>query len=337
MNHYHAESRFHPCTFLLLSLAIWVLGATSASAIVDANSRSNTNAPADGAPWANIGTIHFASGIYLGAGWVLTTAHTGGAGDITLDGTLYAPDGTSFRLTNSTGSSNDLVMFHLNALPPLPRLPVTTTTPAALAQVDLIAFGLIAGSAQTNFGPGLTGFYWSSSESKSWGNNNVDSGGTMVIDAGLGPVTVFTTDFSLSGQTSDEAQAAAGDSGGGVFQKNGSTWELVGQLLYVANLTGQPANTSVYGDLTYAADIATYYPQIITHITNTIPSLSISRSGANAMVCWADTGANWKLLANHNLATTNWTVLSPTLTLTNGQHCALLPATNSPTFYRLQK
>lgn len=324
---------------VVLSLAAWLNGSR-AWAVVDANSRSNTNAPADGAPWSNVGQqLAGASATYLGAGWALTANHAGTSG-VRLNGTIYEPDGTMFRLTNSTGTSTDLLLFRLTTMPPLPRLPLATAAPVAGSTVDFISGGFISGSAQTNFGGGLIGYYWSSNEFKSWGNNKV-LGGTTVVDAGEGPVTVFTTQFDSSGQTSDEAQAVNGDSGGGVFQKNGSTWQLVGVILYQGLLLGQqtntPPNTSVFGDQNDLANIATYAGQISAYLTNTRPTLSIAHSNTNVLVCWADTGATWTLLSNHNLATTNWTVLTPTLTLTNGQYCALLPPTNSPTFYRLKK
>jgi hypothetical protein len=320
----------------LLSLIVWFLPCPVALAVVDANSRSNTNAPSDGSPWASAGQVSVGGGTYLGAGWVLTATHVG-PGTVNFGGSNFAWDGTTaVRLTNSTGSSNDLYMFKLKTLPPLPRMPLTTTTPAASSQVDMLGFGYISGSAETSFGPGLLGFSWSSTTVKSWGNNKV-AGGTTSIDVGEGPVTCFTMDFSATSQTSDEAQASNGDSGGGVFFKSGSTWELAGMLLYISELQNQPANTSLFGDVTYAANIATYYPQIEALLTNTVPTLSISRSTANFVLSWADTGVAWTLASSHNPATTNWTVLSPSLTLTNGQYYALVPDTNSSTFFRLQR
>lgn len=322
--------------FLIVFLVAWCSQLFSASAVVDANSAANTNAPTDGSPWPNVGYVTCCSGVYLGAGWVLTAYHVG-PGNATFGGTLFPYDGTSLRLTNSDGSITDMVMFHLRTLPPLPRLALATTAPAASSQVDMIGCGHIAGSAQTNIGA-YTGFYWSAGQVKSWGNNKVNPGGTTVINAGLGDVTAFSTTFSSSRQTSDEAQAAAGDSGGGVFQKSGSTWQLVGMMDAVSTLgTNQPGNTAVYNNLTYSANIATYRAQIVALIAATRPALSFSRSGTNLMLCWPDTGVTYNLWSNPDLATTNWSLLAPALTLTNGQYCALLPATNSSAFYRLQQ
>jgi hypothetical protein len=324
-----------PVWVFLLIFVVASLGLRfSACAIVDAKSRANTNAPPDGSPWASVGRVNTSSGIYLGAGWVLTAAHVG-ATDATFGSTVYPWDGTSLRLTNpANGSVTDMVMFHLRTLPPLPRMPLATTTPAASSQVTMIGYGCIAGSAQTNFGA-YTGFYWSLNGLKSWGNNKVDPGGTAVITVPQGDVTTFRTTFSSSLQTSDEAQAAGGDSGGGVFQLSGSTWQLVGLLDAVTHL--QNTYTAVYGDMTYSADIATYRAQIVSTISATRPTMTISRSGTNVIMSWPDTGVTYNLMANRNLSTGSWTLLTPTLTLTNGQFYASLPATNGPNFFRLQK
>ena len=240
------------------------------------------------------------------------------------------------HLTNSDRSYTDLVMFRLSASPPLPRLPLATATPAASSIVEMFGFGHIAGSAQTNIGA-YTGFYWSAAGYKSRGDNRVAGGGTFPIDAGYGKVTTFATKFDSSQQTSDEAQATAGDSGGGVFQKSGSTWQLVGVLDAINQVTNRPANTSVYTDTTYCANIATYRAQIVSILSATPLSLSITSSSTNVIVSWPDSGVTNNLMVNPVLTTTNWTVRKPNLTLTNGQFYAQFPATNGALFFRLKK
>ena len=307
-------------------------------AIVDANSQANTNAPADGVPWANMGNVNGASGIYVGAGWVLTAWHVG-ANDILLNGAFYHYDGTVNRLTNSNGTGTDLILFHLSTLPPLPRLTLASRTPSPSSVVDFVGFGHISGSTQTLIN-GAPGFYWSTGGFKSWGNNRVNVGGVTTINAGAGDVVAFNTDFSAPGlgQTSDEAQAAAGDSGGGVFQQGGSTWQLVGVIDTIDVSPTQPGDTAVYGNLTYAADMATYGPQVTAILASTLPALTISRAGTNVQVCWPDTGIAYTLEATASFTPPAWNGITPapTLTLTNGQYCALLPATNSSRFFRLK-
>ena len=66
-------------------------------------------------------------------------------------------------------------------------------------------------------------------------------------------------------------------------------------------------------------------------------NLSISRSGTNVMVCWPETVAPWKLARSYYLDLGSWSLLTLPLTLTNGQYCTLIPATNDRTFFRLQQ
>ena len=323
------------------SLALW-MATLPASAIVDANSNSNTSAPSDGAPWDNVGAIGGASGVYIGGGWVLTASHVG-VGTITLGNTSFNPDGTSLRLTNSDGTSTDLVLFHLANVPALPSLPLATATPAAFSQIDLIGCGHIAGSGQTNFGL-YSGFYWSAGGAKSWGNNKVNLGGTTVINIGYGNLTTFVCDFSSPGtigptaQTSDEAQVAGGDSGGGAFQKNGATWQLAGILDAEGNQQNQSANTAVYGDKTYMADLATYQGQVAAALTaQPVPALSISHSGTNALISWPATGVSYNLQAAATFNPSRWTTVSQSQFSTNGLTGLLVPDSSGFQFFRLQK
>jgi len=257
----------------LFAVLCWVAlcgFATDTRAVVDANSQANTNAPADGSPWANVGKINSGGGIYLANGWVLTAAHVG-AGNIVFDSGAFAWDGTSVRLTNADSSLTDLLLFHLSTTPSLPTLTLSAATPSSLSPVDMIGFGHIAGSSETNFGS-YTGFLWSAGQFKSWGNNKINTGGVVTNDYGSGNVTMFSTSFTAPGthgpaaQTSDEGQGSTGDSGGAVFFNNGSTWELAGVMLVIDTLSGQPSSSSVYGQSTYSADIATYRSEILTVI-----------------------------------------------------------------------
>jgi secreted trypsin-like serine protease len=81
---------------------------------------------------------------------------------------------------------------------------------------------------------------------------------------GNGALQVFSVNFSQTFQTANEGQAATGDSGGAIFFKNGTTWELAGMIDAIGTLTDQPGSTAVYGDFTNAADIATYRSQIVS-------------------------------------------------------------------------
>lgn len=315
------------------------LAAPRLMAIVDANSPANTNAPPDGAPWDHVGTVNGASGIYVGNGWVVGAGHVGW-NNFLLNGTLYNFDGNALRLTNSDGSTTDMVMFHLAPPPNLPSLLLASNTPAAYSQVDMMGYGKIAGSAETTIGA-YRGFYWSASGYKSWGNNRVKTGGAFVINAGAGNITVFTTDFSSPGtpapgsQTTDEAQAAVGDSGGAVFHQTGSGWELAGMIDAIGTYGDQAANTAVYTDETYLGDIATYRAQIAAWRASTAPILTISRVGTTIQICWPDTGAGYDLEAANSLSNPAWIVVALNPPASNGQVCVTQPATGSARFFRL--
>jgi hypothetical protein len=326
----------------LLLIVAGGLTVPEAYGVVDAFSQANTSPPPDGAPWASVGTVNGASCVYLGGGWVLSAAHVGVNRTLFID-TWYEWSGVSHRLTNANGSITDLTLFRLNSSPPLPSMTLARTTPTALSTVDFIAYGLIAGGPQQTFGA-YTGFPWSTSGAKGWGNNKVSAGGLRTINSGFGDVRVFTTDFTSPGTPgptapmSDEAQAAAGDSGGGVFQRRGTTWELVGILDEISVYPDQPANTAVYGNLTFSIDVATYRSQILAILAGSaVPALSIGQSGATIVVCWPDTGVAYTLESTGTLSPAVWTPVSAVPIASGGSLCVSLPAAGGPRFFRLSR
>jgi hypothetical protein len=323
-----------PQAFYRVGCLFYLGTGLSSHAILDANSMSNTNPPADGAPWANIGRVNGPSGIYIAAGWVLTAAHVG-AGDFTL-GTITLPyDGISHRLTNSDGSVTDMILFHVSQTAPVPSLPLASNPPAINSVVDFIGTGYIAGSGPMPIG-NYTGFTWVLTSARSWGNNKVASI-SYVYDAGFGNVTLFSTQFDDTGQTSDECQATGGDSGSGVFQKSGAAWQLVGMTDLVTEASNQPANTSVYGNSTYAAQISTYRSQILAWLGSIPPTLSVTKSGNPVNVCWPDPGLAYTLQTTPTLVRTAWSTVIQPQVASNGMICVSVPTTNSASFFRLQR
>ncbi|MDP9290943.1 MAG: PEP-CTERM sorting domain-containing protein [Verrucomicrobiota bacterium] len=246
--------------------AILLFFAATAFAVVDANSTTNTSDPNDGSPWANVGSVNGASGEYLGNGWVLTAYHVG-AGTITFDSGAFAWDGQQIRLTNADNTRTDLLLFHLTIAPNLAALSLSSSTPTAGSIVDMEGYGRIRGSDEKTYSTAsgtYMGFDWSAAGAKSWGTNTIDSGGVTTINQGFGPVHVFSMDFSKTPQTLNEGEGALGDSGGAVFSFNGTTLELAGMMDAIGTFPNQPANTAVYGNETYAADITYYRNQIAT-------------------------------------------------------------------------
>ena len=102
-------------------------------------------------------------------------------------------------------------------------------------------------------------------------------------------------------------------------------------------LTNRPSNTAVYEDLTYAMDIATYRDQIVAWMASSPVTLTIVPAGTNLQVCWLDNGVSYNLEATASLSQPNWATLTPTLSSTNGQICAVIPETANGRFFRLHK
>jgi hypothetical protein len=321
-------------TFYLLGCLSYLGSGLSSHGILDANSMSNTNAPADGAPWANIGRVNGPSGIYIAAGWVLTAAHVG-AGDFTLGTRILPYDGISHRLTNSDGTVTDMMLFHVSQAAAVPSLPLASNPPAINSVVDFIGTGYIAGSGPMPIGA-YTGFTWVLTSARSWGNNRVSSI-NYVYNAGFGNVTLFLTTFGATGQTSDECQATSGDSGSGVFQKSGAVWQLVGMTDLVSGETNQPANTSVYGNITLAAQISTYRTQIVAWLGSIPPTLTVTQSGNTINICWPDPGLAYTLHTTPTLVPTAWSTVPQPQVNTNGMICVSVPATNRASFFRVQR
>jgi hypothetical protein len=64
--------------------------------------------------------------------------------------------------------------------------------------------------------------------------------------------------------TANESQAVVNDSGGALFYKNRSAWELAGVTVAVTGFPNQPdvTRTAMFGNLSYYADVAVYLDQI---------------------------------------------------------------------------
>ena len=245
----------------------------------------NTTAPADDPGWANVGELGIGTGVYLGNGWVLTAYHVGG-GSIVLGGGTYAMlAGSGTRLTNGGAPGKapltDLSMFRLATTPTgLGGVAIAATPSGTGAAVTMIGAGRDRGaftewSVNTNTGTSpwvwtevgsggnFAGYKTLSSRGMRWGTNAVSGTGLWIND-NYGEIKTFATTFD-DVPDSTEAQAAYGDSGGGVFRKNGSTWELAGLMLAVKGYSGQPdpGANAVFGNETFAADLSFYRPQIM--------------------------------------------------------------------------
>jgi len=256
-------------------------GIAPAVIIQTTTGTGNTTAPSDDPGWAAVGFRGIGTGIYVGDGWVLTAAHVG-SGPITLSGTTYfAAAGTDVRLTNAGGSVADLLMYRLTAVPVgIAGVPIAAATPALGTAVTMIGAGRDRQPNLTQWSVNQATSPWTWTEVASggnaagykanmgsralrWGTNTISGTGEW-IDDGFGQMPTVVTTFDYLPGTS-EAQASYGDSGGAVFAKSGTSWQLAGLMVAVDGYSGQPdpGSNAVFGDVTYSVDLSPYRAQIV--------------------------------------------------------------------------
>jgi hypothetical protein len=263
---------------LLLTAAL----ASPAGAVVISGGSDAPNLvePGSNPLWNNVGLVNTASGVYLGNRWVITANHVGSGSLRLSDGREFAASvGSGVRLQNIIGfGSPDLWMFRLAADPGLAAPAIATAAPAIGAQVMMIGAGRDKAPQlkgwQITF-PQWTevpapranalGFSLLSNSAMRWGINQAASETTFDSNT-----FVFSTRFDQFGLPF-EAQAAVGDSGGGVFHPLGDAWELSGIMLSTQMLAGQPSDTVAYGDQTFIADLSAYRGGILDLINQQEP------------------------------------------------------------------
>jgi hypothetical protein len=242
----------HHVRFVLLLLS---LPAFCALVIDSDKDDTNTRAPAEIPVWANVGLRASMTAVYLGNGWVITARHVG-AGDVVLGGVSHhaLPESTVQLGERKGAPPPDLIAFRIEPRPKLASLRIRSTPPGVGDPVVLIGFGRNRGArASWN---GHAGWSWGPSSVLRWGTNRVSEVGTDVSMGGI-VTRAFTMGFEPRG-TRYEAQAAVGDSGGAAFIPRQGRLELAGVLIAVGGFPGQPPDTSLYGNVTSAADLSVY-------------------------------------------------------------------------------
>ena len=251
------------------SVLLW-LGAIAVSpagaVIIDSGDGSgNTSAPSPDPGWAHLGRAvgPNLTVVYLGDGAILTANHVG-IQDVDLGGVIYtAVPGSNVRISNGDGSFADLLLFEVFPHPPLPSLDIVAATPAMGTPIIAAGRGRDRGAATSWNPPGpggsIDGYLWDPTSTLRWGTNHLEVFPTERV---LGTEAMGSEFDEFPVASPHEAQAATGDSGGAAFVDNGGNWELAGLLFAIAEFENQPADTSLYGQITYFADLAFYKAEI---------------------------------------------------------------------------
>jgi len=165
--------------------------------------------------WGYVYNYKGSSAVSVGEGWLLTAKHVAddpGTGALDLDGTDYLQQQIVYHPTADLA----LVRFD-KAFPGFYDL-YTGYVPANLGDTKLSV--LMVGYGTTG---SVDSVYWTASGSgkgiKRWGSQQIDNSN--------GSGNEFSMFFNQS-STTYEAGAGTGDSGGGVFYKDGATWKLAG-------------------------------------------------------------------------------------------------------------
>jgi hypothetical protein len=234
--------------------------APEAGAVVTVGAADEARAAPPHFPyWEHVGRRGGLSAVYLGERWVVTAQHVG-AGPLELRGRTYEAEPGSAVHFETGGSRADLLLYRLREDPGLAPVPISRATLATQTSVWMVGYGACRGVPLR--WAGRAGFRWGESGAlRRWGTNRIE--GRMLTRRGATLTEVFFTEFDPpEDRTPAESQAAAGDSGGGVFARNpDGDWELAGILVMVLRTPGQPGSVALYGDRTLAVDLSFYRDQ----------------------------------------------------------------------------
>ncbi len=286
-------------SFVLLFAGFGILfGPETAEAVVvgTGTGSQNTTAPADDFGFGNVGVCSNCSAVYLGYGWVMTASHVG-TNKVNFNGTYYdyLPE-SEVRLTNDPSLGfdadyTDLKLFKLTEDPGLRSVNISSQTVSHGEEITMVGHGYNrapemtywkdnpAGGTwiETNVPYYYRGYYLEGGRTMRWGtnvlqmvddNDNRTSADNCILTLGSTQTMAYKTSFTSYGETDSEAQVVAGDSGGGVFYKNGDQWELCGIIhAATAPFPDQPCQTVLYGNSSYLSDLSFYQDQILDIIT----------------------------------------------------------------------
>lgn len=276
--------------YKLIYIVLCLISVVNVEAVILAggDGTQNTTLPIGGQGWDYVGRIEHATArssvTYVTNNWFITAHHIkvlDQPTSVLLGGSSYSIDPNSWtRLTNSVGGDADLSMFRVvGGTVGLSGLTVRSSPTSNGFGLTMIGNGRNRETSETHWNvdtsvepwiwtevsppppSDLSGYKWAAGATKRWGNNTKeDDAGPIDSGGSFGVTDMFYTAFDDAG--GDEAQGAIYDSGGGVFYNTGSDWELAGIMLRTTIYIDQPAESTVYGNRTYIADMQYYAAQI---------------------------------------------------------------------------
>jgi hypothetical protein len=261
----------------LLFLSGSPLTNSKAMVLASDDSATNKSGSKGGLPLDHVGIVnHGESGVYLGnyhgKSWVLTANHSGPGSFELGDITYNAIAGSTHQLLNPDSTASDIVLFQIDGDPRLRPLNLARTSPTNRDQVYMIGFGqsgqpnrsywIDQGGGWIPTVPGdpaanRSGYQWTGVQPgpERWGIGSV-VGSTL----GVNQTRAFCTKFL---DQLNNACGTGGDSGGGVFIRQGNQWQLIGMLDALSGLANQPAGTSIFnGNINVIADLSQYRAEI---------------------------------------------------------------------------
>jgi hypothetical protein len=272
-----SQRRWTVIALYLLVLSGSQLTNTKAMVLASSDTASNRSGSRSGLPLDHVGIVNNGeSGVYLGnyhgKSWVLAANHSGPT-SFELDGIPYnAVAGSTHQLFNPDNTPSDIVLFQIDGDPGLPPLNLAPGSPPNRAQVYMIGFGqsgqpnrsywIDHGAAWIPTVPGdpaanRIGYQWTGVQPgpEHWGIGSV-VGSTR----GINQTRAFCTKFL---DQMNNACGTGGDSGGGVFIRQGNQWQLIGMLDALSGLANQPPGTSIFnGNINVIADLSQYRAEI---------------------------------------------------------------------------
>ncbi|MEN8713927.1 MAG: hypothetical protein ABF384_03380 [Verrucomicrobiales bacterium] len=215
--------------------------------------------------WKHVGQVGMGSGIYLGEGYVLTSAHVGCFPFQMFDGSVYHPDHKTWHVVSEEhGVTSDLAIYKVkipdpdSSLAKLGRLPISQKTPQTDSAVILLGTGLQQRPDPAVMKGGdkilaVLGYHTDNRRKTLAGTNTIDQVLDKPIGSGGHKTFCFSTRFDRGKL---DAQASDGDSGGAsfVYNREAGRWELAGCIIAVSQQDG----FIPFGSKTFMADLTRY-------------------------------------------------------------------------------